>query len=74
MVTRAKKIKNMTGKNKAKYPNHSHIPVGCLLMLSLFFLSVCDIRGNKMIPFPDKKYNIIVVDPPWQLKKIRIIQ
>jgi len=24
MVTRVKKIKNMTGKNKAKYPNHSH--------------------------------------------------
>ena len=23
-----------------------------------------------MIPFPEKKYNIIVVDPPWQMKKI----
>ena len=23
-----------------------------------------------MIPFPDKKYNVIVVDPPWQLKKL----
>ena len=23
-----------------------------------------------MIPFPDKKYDIIVVDPPWPIKKI----
>ena len=23
-----------------------------------------------MIPFPNKKYDILVVDPPWQLKKI----
>jgi N6-adenosine-specific RNA methylase IME4 len=23
-----------------------------------------------MIPFPDKKYQIIVVDPPWPIKKI----
>lgn len=23
-----------------------------------------------MIPFPDKKYDIIVVDPPWEIKKI----
>ena len=24
-----------------------------------------------MIPFPDKKYDIIVVDPPWPIKKIK---
>jgi len=24
-----------------------------------------------MIPFPQKKYDVIVIDPPWQLKKIR---
>jgi N6-adenosine-specific RNA methylase IME4 len=24
-----------------------------------------------LIPFPDKKYNIIVADPPWQIKKIK---
>jgi len=24
-----------------------------------------------MIPFPDKKYQIIVVDPPWQIAKIQ---
>jgi len=23
-----------------------------------------------MIPFPEKKYNVIVVDPPWPVKKI----
>jgi N6-adenosine-specific RNA methylase IME4 len=23
-----------------------------------------------MIPFPDKKYDVIVVDPPWPIKKI----
>ena len=23
-----------------------------------------------MISFPDKKYDVIVVDPPWQIKKI----
>ena len=23
---------------------------------------------NKMIPFPDKKYNIIYADPPWSFK------
>ena len=24
-----------------------------------------------MIPFPDKKYQIIVADPPWQIQKIK---
>lgn len=24
-----------------------------------------------MIPFPDKKYQVIYVDPPWQVKKIK---
>jgi len=28
MVTRAKKIKNMTGKNEAKYYNHIHLTSG----------------------------------------------
>ncbi len=27
-----------------------------------------------MIPFPDKKYDIIVVDPPWPIKKIKTKQ
>ena len=26
---------------------------------------------EKMKPFPDKKYQIIVIDPPWEIKKIR---
>ncbi len=25
---------------------------------------------ERMIPFPDKKYQIIVADPPWEIKKI----
>jgi N6-adenosine-specific RNA methylase IME4 len=24
-----------------------------------------------MIPFPDKKYNVIYADPPWEIKKIK---
>jgi N6-adenosine-specific RNA methylase IME4 len=27
--------------------------------------------GDWMIPFPDKKYQIIVVDPPWQIDKVK---
>jgi len=27
---------------------------------------------NKIIPFPDKKYSIIVVDPPWDTQKIKM--
>ncbi len=23
-----------------------------------------------MIPFPNKKYNLIVIDPPWNVKKV----
>ena len=29
------------------------------------------IEINKTIPFPDKKYQIIYADPPWEIKKIR---
>jgi len=28
-------------------------------------------RTDRMIPFPNKKYQIIVVDPPWPIQKIR---
>ena len=40
--------------------------------LSVNFVRVCGEKctGGKMIPFPDKKYQIIVVDPPWEIKKI----
>jgi N6-adenosine-specific RNA methylase IME4 len=27
-------------------------------------------KTDKIIPFPNKKYDIIVIDPPWPIKKI----
>ena len=30
--------------------------------------SLCSIYNSVMIPFPDKKYNIIYADPPWSFK------
>lgn len=34
---------------------------------------VCRVRTKKMIPFPNKKYDVIYADPPWAWGKTPLV-